>query len=200
MKELEIEYISPAELRPYENNARKHGEVDVDAIVASIETFGFDDPIGVWGPDNVIVEGHGRVMAAQKLGMDKVPVIHLDHLSDEQRRAYALAHNRTAELSAWDFAVQLSELSGIKSIDMQKFGFETEIEEKVENEEDKNNPTLKLPQSRVCVCTLSAFGTNSEIFIEAKVSEEDAERLLKRAEEITAEQLAERLREAVHGL
>ena len=201
MNELKIEYISTEDLRPYEKNARKHGKIDIDAIVASIQTFGFDDPIGVWGDDNIIVEGHGRLLAAQRLGMDKVPVIHLDHLSDEERRAYALAHNRTAELSEWDFDVQAAELAGIFDIDMEKFGFDTDIEETVDDEEDESdNPTLKLPPSRVCVCTLSAFGTNSEIFIEAKISEEDAERILKRAEETPVEELAERLREAVNAL
>lgn len=73
----------------------------------------------------MIVEGHGRLMAAKKLGMETVPVIHLDHLSDEQRRAYALAHNRTAELSEWDEVVRDLELKSIEDIDMSLFGFDT---------------------------------------------------------------------------
>ena len=82
-------------------NARKHADADVSTIVKSIEEFGFDDPIGIWGENNTIVEGHGRLIAAKKLGMKQVPVIRLDHLTDEQRRAYALAHNKTAEMSDW---------------------------------------------------------------------------------------------------
>ena len=101
--ELKIEYLPVGSLKPYEKNARKHQDADVQTIVASIKEFGFDDPIGVWGEGNLIVEGHGRLMAAKKLGMETVPVIHLDHLTDEQRRAYALAHNKTAEMSEWDF-------------------------------------------------------------------------------------------------
>lgn len=102
MNEVSKIVMLPVEsLRPYEKNARKHGEKDVAAIAESIKEFGFNDPIGIWGKDNLIVEGHGRLEAAKLLGMDKVPAIRLDHLTDEQRRAYAIAHNRTAELSEW---------------------------------------------------------------------------------------------------
>lgn len=127
--ELKIEYLSVKDLRPYEKNARKHADADVSTIVKSIEEFGFDDPIGVWGNDNTIVEGHGRLIAAKKLGMKKVPVIHLDHLTDEQRRAYALAHNKTAEMSDWDFEMLESELGDITDIDMTNFGFSLDEEE-----------------------------------------------------------------------
>ena len=141
---LNIEYLPVDQLTPYEQNARKHQANDVDAIVSSIREFGFDDPIGVWGGHNVIVEGHGRVMAAKKLGMKKVPVIHLDHLTDEQRRAYALAHNRTAELSEWDDVVKNLELANISDIDMSLFGFDlsalADDGEAVEDEYDIDQP------------------------------------------------------------
>ena len=100
--ELKIEYIPVSKLKPYEKNARKHDSKSIEAIAASISEFGFDDPVGIWG-DNFIVEGHGRVQAAKKLGMKSVPCVRLDHLTDEQRRAYGLAHNKTAEVSDWDF-------------------------------------------------------------------------------------------------
>ena len=122
--ELNIEYLPVDQLTPYEHNARKHQDKDLAAIVSSIREFGFDDPIGVWGGHNVIVEGHGRLMAVKKLGMETVPVIRLDHLTDEQRRAYALAHNRTAELSEWDEVVKDLELRAIDELDMSKFGFD----------------------------------------------------------------------------
>lgn len=142
--ELRIEYLPIEQITPYENNARKHQDADVDAIVASIDEFGFDDPIGVWGGHNVIVEGHGRLLAAKKLGMETVPVIHLDHLTDEQRRAYALAHNRTAELSEWDEVAKELELSGISEIDMSLFGFDLsaldEEGETVEDDYDIDSP------------------------------------------------------------
>lgn len=130
MNDLRIEYLPVGSLKPYEKNARKHETADVTAIAKSIEEFGFDDPIGIWGEDNIIVEGHGRLLAAKKLGMETVPVIRLDHLTDEQRRAYALAHNKTAELSEWDFDLLSDELDDIFDIDMGEFGFELEDETK----------------------------------------------------------------------
>lgn len=126
--ELKIEYLPVGELSPYDKNARKHGTDDVDAIAASIREFGFSDPIGIWR-GNVIVEGHGRLLAAKKLGMERVPVIRLDHLTDEQRRAYALAHNKTAELSEWDANLVDLELAEISDIDMAEFGFEIPSDE-----------------------------------------------------------------------
>lgn len=100
---LKIEYIDVAKLKPYDKNTRKHEDYDVSQIAASIEQYGFNDPIGIWGKDNIIVEGHGRLLAAKKLGMKEVPCIRLDDLTDEQRREYAIMHNKTAELSTWDF-------------------------------------------------------------------------------------------------
>jgi len=125
-------------LKPYEKNARKHEAADVAAIAKSIEAFGFNDPVGVWGPQNVIVEGHGRVLAAKQLGMTEVPCIRLDNLTDEQRRAYAMAHNKTAELSSWDMTVLPAELSDIHGFDMSNFGFVPPAE--VGREDDYQEP------------------------------------------------------------
>lgn len=99
MEQLKIEYLPLSSLVQYKKNARKHSEKDVTAICNSIKEFGFNDPIGIWSDKNIIVEGHGRYLAARRLGMETVPCIRLDYLTDEQRRAYALAHNKTAELS-----------------------------------------------------------------------------------------------------
>lgn len=86
-------------------------------------------------------------MAAKKLGMAEVPVIHLDHLTDEQRRAYALAHNRTAELSEWDEVVRDLELAGITDIDMSLFGFDTGDDYTVV-EDNYDKPAPAEPKSR----------------------------------------------------
>ena len=137
MSELRIEYHDPNELKPYENNARDHKDVDIEAIRESIREFGFNDPIGIWSDENLIVEGHGRQMAAIAEGLDSVPCIRLDHLTDEQRRAYALAHNKTAELSMWNFEVLDAELAGIEEIDMSAFGFEPVKELEPEVQEDE---------------------------------------------------------------
>ena len=120
---MTTETIKIEDLTPYEKNARHHEPVDIDAIAKSIEAFGFRDPVGVWGPNNIIVEGHGRVMAAKQLGMTEVPCIRLDDMTDEQRRAYGLAHNKTAELSTWDAELLPLELEALPTYDMTAFGF-----------------------------------------------------------------------------
>lgn len=121
---MKIEVLSVDSLKPYERNARRHEDADIQTIVNSIKEFGFNDPIGIWGPDNLIVEGHGRLLAAKRLGMTEVPCIRLDHLTDEQRRAYALAHNKTAEMSSWLDEMLDIELGDISDIDMAQFGFD----------------------------------------------------------------------------
>lgn len=140
--QMKLDYLSIDKITPYEKNARKHQDFDVDAIIKSIKEFGFNDPIGVWGKKNIIVEGHGRLQAAKKLGMKEVPVIHLDDLTDEQRRAYTLAHNKTAELSMWDFEKLDEELSNILDIDMSDFGFDLSsvIDEDVDGDYEDEAP------------------------------------------------------------
>ena len=145
-----IEMLAVSALTPYERNARKHGDEDVGAIAESIREFGFNDPIGIWGKDNTIVEGHGRLMAAKSLGMDKVPCIRLDHLTDEQRRAYAIAHNRTAELSTWDDDLLKIELGEIQDIDMGAFDFDVQIDDPVEAvDDDYEQPEAVEPRTKL---------------------------------------------------
>lgn len=123
---LKIEYLPPESLTPYEGNARVHEEYDINAIKQSITDTGFNDPIGIWGENNLIVEGHGRRIAAMELGLNSVPCIRLDHMTEEQRKEYALVHNKTAELSRWDFGKLEEELSTLE-IDLSGFGFDTNL-------------------------------------------------------------------------
>ena len=124
MEELKIVYLSPDALTPYERNARRHGEEDLRVIENSIRENGFCDPIGIWGENNLIVEGHGRLLAAKNLGLESVPCIRLDHLTEAQRREYALTHNKSAELSGWDFGALEEELNELEAeFDMTDFGF-----------------------------------------------------------------------------
>lgn len=148
---MDIVVMGVDELRPYEKNARKHADQDISVIMRSIEEFGFNDPIGIWGPQNVIVEGHGRLMAAKKLGMKQVPCIRLDDLTDEQRRAYALAHNRTAELSVWDPDLLPLELEDLPSYDMTEFGFASPAEEDADEakEDDYDGSVPEQPRSKL---------------------------------------------------
>lgn len=123
---LEIVYLRPQDLKPYEGNTRKHNPEDIEGIKRSITDVGFADPIGIWGEENLIVEGHGRQIAAIELGLDKVPCIRLDEMTEDQRREYAIRHNRSAEMSAWDFGKLEEELAAldIAGIDMDDLKFD----------------------------------------------------------------------------
>lgn len=118
----EIIYKSLAEIFPYENNPRNN-EKAVDAVAASIQAFGFLVPIVV-DAEGIIVAGHTRYLAAQKLGIDKVPCVSADDLTEEQVKAFRLADNKTAELAVWDLPLLEEELEDIgDTMDMSEFGF-----------------------------------------------------------------------------
>lgn len=123
MKEMNIVYLPPGELTPYPANAKKHPADQVQHIANSIREFGFRQPIVV-DADKVVVIGHGRLLAAKKLGLETVPVVSADDLTDEQIRALRLADNKTNE-SEWDFAELEAELAELEmDFDMSDFGFE----------------------------------------------------------------------------
>jgi len=111
-------------LVPYERNPRTHSPDQVGKIAASIEQFGFNNPLLVDSQDGIIA-GHGRLLAARKLGLGEVPVIVLDHLTDAQRRAYVIADNKLAELAGWDdelLALELATLDG-EDFPLEAIGF-----------------------------------------------------------------------------
>ena len=127
--DLKIEYVPIGSIKKYKRNAKLHPPEQIREICESIKLCangrdlicGFKDPIAVW--HNEIVEGHGRHLAAQELGLDTVPIIRLDDMTDEQRRAYMLIHNQTTMNSGWDEEMLSMELDGI-GLDMSVFGFE----------------------------------------------------------------------------
>ena len=135
MNNLTIEVLKIDDLKPYKKNAKKHPKKQIERIANSIESFGMCDPIGIW-KDNTVIEGHGRLEALKQLGYDEVPCIRLDHLTDEERKAYTLAHNKVAE-SEWDFDLLNEEIDDILSFDMEDFGFEFIDTEK--NKKDTQN-------------------------------------------------------------
>ena len=113
----EIKQIDSAALIPYINNAKTHSDKQVDMIAASIKEFGFNNPILIDGESGVIA-GHGRLMAANKLGMDKVPTIELSHLTEAQKKAYILADNRLGEVGTdWDMELVNIELQFLDELD-----------------------------------------------------------------------------------
>ena len=120
MPELRITMTATEELVPYAGNAKEHPDEQIEQIVSSIESFGFNDPVAVWHDGDgqpVIVEGHGRVLAAQRMGMAELPTIALDHLTDEQRRAYVHVHNQTTLTSGFDLEVLQQELAALPEFD-----------------------------------------------------------------------------------
>lgn len=149
---LKIEYIKLNDLVPYEKNARLHTETDLKTIENSIKEFGMCDPIGIWSDKNIIVEGHGRALALKALGYDEVPCIRLDHLTDEQRRAYALAHNKTAEMSKWDFDMLEAELAELPDFEMGDFGFLETPEIDWADVEDLSEETYEKPEKEMLEC------------------------------------------------
>ena len=119
-----IEWQSVDKLIPYAKNARTHSDEQIAQIAGSIKEFGFNNPVLV-DKDNSIIAGHGRVLAARKLGMDKVPVVILNHLTESQRKADILADNRIALNSGWDTSMLSVELQDLKDdIDLSLLGFD----------------------------------------------------------------------------
>ena len=121
-RQLKIEYININDLIAYTNNAKIHTKEQIDQIKMSIQEFGMNDPIAVW-KDNIIIEGHGRLIACQDLGFDEVPIIRLDDLTDDERKAYTLIHNKLTMNTGFDIDILNEELENI-DIDMTEFGFE----------------------------------------------------------------------------
>lgn len=116
MPDLAIEYLPLAGLTPYARNARTHSPAQVAQLVASIREFGWTNPVLIDEAGGIIA-GHGRVLAAQQLGIDPVPCIRLAHLTDAQRRAYVLADNRLALNAGWDDALLAQELAALREQD-----------------------------------------------------------------------------------
>jgi ParB-like chromosome segregation protein Spo0J len=129
--------IGTADLIPYARNAKKHDAAQVAQIAGSIREFGFNNPVLI-DVENGIIAGHGRVLAAQKLGLESVPCLRLDHLSETQKRAYIIADNKIALNSGWDeemLGLELTELQ-LLGIDTESLGFsDIEIDDMLSSEE-----------------------------------------------------------------
>lgn len=138
---MEIIKLGLDELKPYEKNAKRHPEKQIEQIKKSIEQFGNNDPIAVWGDDNTIVEGHGRYIALKELGYTEAECIRLDHLTDEERKAYTLAHNKLTMNSDFDFEILDEELKDIIDMDMTDFGFELDFND--EPDASESNDTFE---------------------------------------------------------
>ena len=127
------------DIKPYENNPRNNGDA-VDAVANSIKEFGWQQPIVV-DIGGVIIAGHTRYKAAQKLGLKTVPVVVAKDLSEEQVKAYRLADNKSGELATWDDELLEDELVGIDDIDMADFGFD-DSDKEINDEADVDSLDL----------------------------------------------------------
>jgi ParB-like chromosome segregation protein Spo0J len=118
---LSIEYIPPSALTAYSKNARMHSDEQIEQLCRSIQQFGFNVPV-LANADGQIIAGHGRVMAANRSGLEQIPVIRIEHLTEDQVRAYVIADNKIALNAGWDFELLSSELS-----DLAEAGFDLEL-------------------------------------------------------------------------
>ena len=152
MREFTITVRPIAALKPYERNARTHSKKQIHQIAASIQEFGFINPVIIDNLDTILA-GHGRVEAARSLGWTKVPTIEVDHLTDEQFQAYILADNKIAQNAGWDPEILKIELQHLCSIetcfDLEVTGFATaEIDLIIDGESKKakDDPADRLPE------------------------------------------------------
>lgn len=124
MKELKITNKNIDDIKEYENNAKEHPDWQIEQIANSIKEFGFNDPIAI-NADNQIIEGHGRLLAAKKLGLSEVPCIVLNGLTEVQERAYIIAHNKTTMNTDFDLDRLQYELNALKveDFDLSLTGF-----------------------------------------------------------------------------
>lgn len=130
---LEIIKVGIDTIKEYDKNAKLHPKEQIEQIKKSIEKFGNNDPIAV-DENNVIIEGHGRIRALKELGYKEIDVIKLTHLTEEQKKAYILTHNKLTMNSDFDIDLLNEELDNIIDIDMADFGFEfaEDIEEEIQ--------------------------------------------------------------------
>lgn len=175
MMKLKIEYVDINSIKPYEKNAKLHPPEQIEQIKKSIEQFGMDDPIGIWKDE--IVEGHGRLIACKELGYTEVPIIRLDHLTDEERKAYTLAHNKLTINSDFDIDLLNEELENFETIDMSDFGFDIDLglDEEQEIIEDEVPEVPEEPKAKLG--DIYQLG-NHRLMCGDSTSEEDVAKLM----------------------
>lgn len=144
---MEIKQMDIGSVVPYENNPRNNKDA-VEATANSIKEFGWQQPIVV-DKNNVIIVGHTRKLAADKLGLKTVPVVVADNLTDEQVKAYRLADNKTGELADWNLEMLTDELSGIGDLDMSDFGFDLSEDEDEAIDDDYEVEVPEEPKSKL---------------------------------------------------
>lgn len=162
MKEREVQYCSPEELIPYEKNPRDN-RLAIDDVVRSIEEYGFTNPILV-NEEKVILAGHTRREAAILAGMERVPYIVVDGLTEAQQRAYRLADNKLSELALWDEDLLKEELENLldADYDLSLTGFsDVDLTDLLKDEEDLEDIEPEEPKEKKTTLPMLRFGSNS---------------------------------------
>ena len=138
-RKLKVEYIPIINIKEYENNAKEHPDWQVEQIANSIRAFGFNDPLAL-DEDNQIIEGHGRYLAAKRIAMKKVPCIYLNGLSEDEKRAYIITHNKLTMNTGFDLEMLEYELNALKveDFDLSLTGFEDSEIDDILNKVDED--------------------------------------------------------------
>ena len=190
---MEITYKKVKDLIPYINNSRTHSEEQVNQIVASMNEFGFTNPLLIDEKDNIIA-GHGRLLASKKLNMEEVPCIVLSSLTETQKKAYVIADNKMALNAGWDEELLKIELENLKELDfdLELTGFSSKEIDKIFEEESAKNPytsKISIPEYEIKgeqpeISTLLSETKANELINKinkSNVSEEQKEFLIKAA-------------------
>lgn len=170
---MEIIKVPINDLKEYKNNAKQHPQEQIEQIKNSIKEFGFNDPIAI-DENNVIIEGHGRLYAIKELGYEEVECIKLKHLTEEQKRAYILTHNKLTMNTGFDADTLKMEIDGILELDMSLFGFQQADPEEVE-EDDYEEVVPKEPKAKMG--DIYQLGKH-RLMCGDSTSKEDAEKLM----------------------
>lgn len=185
-----IEWISVDELLTYPNNAKKHDAQQIERMKRSIEQFGFNDPIAI-DRNNVIIEGHGRLIASKELGLEKLPCIRLEHLTEEEAKAYRNIHNKLNMDTGFDYDMLAMDVSDIESIDMSEYGFYSWDLEKPEayDDDDEIGEYIGLGESllKTLRITITYKGAEEQEWLKEKLNT-DQLRVLYRVRELMEEE------------
>lgn len=165
---LKITTMNTADLVPYSMNAKLHPQSQIDQIAASITEFGMNDPIAVWHNKDgqpIIVEGHGRLLALEKLGVKTCPVICLDYLTDQQRKAYTLIHNKLTMNTGWDLDKLNNELDNLSmDFDLDFYGFNLDTAVDFDTTPDLTDENYDEPEHEMWKCPSCGHEDRKEHF------------------------------------
>lgn len=145
---MKIEILKTSELKPYEKNAKKHPQKQVDLLAANIERFGFTTPVLI-DKENTVIAGHGRLLALKKLNKTEVPCVRMDNLTEEEVKALRLADNKVAELGEWDMELATSELKDLSEDTLDLTGFDKDLIIEPEEKDDEVPEVPEEPQSKL---------------------------------------------------